>query len=176
MSETTTPASRREYVHQAVYAAKVVDQAANRREGKDPQVRVTARLTAKLKNPWKPAAGTDPLPSDLQKEQTVFLTFSSTRAKSSFRDLLALGFDGIDIDRLDPGHPQCFNLIGKDVLLRCTYSPDNRNPGAEREWWNVYSPRNTADDAKGVREFIDQSSEFLEAALAAAKEEENTPF
>jgi hypothetical protein len=117
-----------------VFQASVIDQMVSITPDGDPRLVLSVTIVSRLKNPQDPAAGYEPHPS---MECEVWVTLAGAderRLGMALRDLKRLGFDGDDVSRLHPEHPQSFSLLGKSVLVR------PRVVGGI-EYWNLFWPR-----------------------------------
>ena len=119
-----------DFTEGSVFCAKIIDQmVANNRDG-DPQLVVTFKLEAQLKNPKRMEDGTVEC-SQLERDLRITMVGSDdNRLEMAVRDLDRLGFTGEDISQLHPDHPECVSLIGKEVFVRCKMVNDT-------EFWNL---------------------------------------
>src|SRR5262249_24403977 len=138
-------ASARAFTHNGLYGAKVTRQELTKSKAGDPQLRLTVKLASKFKNGWRPSGGSDPLAPQLQQEKLLFITFSPgnfERLSRTFADLKSYGFSPHAERGLLDLHPEQdpetrFDFTGKDVAVLCRYSPAAKNPGQDRDWWDL---------------------------------------
>lgn len=156
------------YEHYGIYKAVVVDQRVTKVKD-EPTVILTVKPVEKLKNAKVHDSGFDPIPEELQNGKDIFLNMR-TRAEQSFKDLAALGFKDVKYIKLDPKLQGHVSLVDKECYVRMNWSEDKKNPGQDKDWWNI--TRLNVTTAKDLQDQYDRDYELLEAAFASANGEE----
>src|SRR5262249_26994751 len=117
-----------------VFKAKVIDQMLSKNHDEEPQLVLTVKILAKLKDPRNPADGTEECPQLEREVRVTFVAEDEDRLRMAVRDLDGLGYTDDDISRLHPDHPDHFSLLGMEVHVRM------KDVG-EFQYWNLAWPR-----------------------------------
>lgn len=128
---------------QAVYTAKITDQALTENSKFFPQIALQVQLKGMLKRPNDPSSGEVPIPPGTPDVKTIFLTYgdNDTSKQMFFADLISLGARSPDLAVYDPAHPKFTTegkLVGKDILVRLSIRADNDPAKPDKHWWNVH--------------------------------------
>lgn len=165
--------SEKLYSEKKLYTATVTGQLLTSSKAGDPQFRLEVELEGMCKSS-NPDDGVEPLAEDLKGLRTIFFTFNPDPQRMSrcFRDLAVLGLNDPDIGKLDPDNAKGLKLAGKQVFVRCRYSPSRDGEG-EQDWWNLATPptppkKLTPDQLKAFRS-------ANSSAIADAFERRNEP-
>ena len=144
-----------------VYRAKITDQRLSLSHDGEPQLVLTTKIQARLKNAKNPADGTEECPQLEREVRITIVEDDYVRLTMAIRDLERLGFTGDDVTRLHPDHPEFFSLLDKDVYVRM-------KEVNEVEYWNLAwvreKPKPVAIDALAAK------APALEANIAAARQ------
>jgi hypothetical protein len=156
--DTTSNAPYKEGI---VYRAKIIDQIVSLSHNGEPQLVLTTKIQARLKNAKNPADGTEECPQ-LEREVRITLVQDDyERLTMAIRDLERLDFTGDDVMRLHPDHPECFSLLDKEVYIRMKEANGS-------EYWNLAGVR---EKPKPVAiEALKAKAPELEANIAAARQ------
>jgi hypothetical protein len=126
------------YQEGAVYQAEITDQLLTRSRKGEPQLVLTVKIQARLKNEKHAGDGVDPCPEHDREVRITFVQDDYERLQMAIRDLERLDFADDDISRLHPDHPECHKLLNMNVHVRMKVVNDNT------EYWNLAWPREKA--------------------------------
>jgi hypothetical protein len=117
-----------------VFRARVIDQTLAKNHNDEPQLVLTVKLLARLKDPQNPADGAEECPQLEREVRISFVADDEERLRMAARDLERLGYTDDDISRLHPDHPDHFSLMDKEVHVRMKEVGDF-------QYWNLAWPR-----------------------------------
>lgn len=171
---------------EGVYRAKVTEQYMSVDKDGNPQLFLSVKLVDKYNNPFNASDGISEISDDFKYEtRSIQVNFPPNDAEKmgwSIESLMSYGFDpNMDSENIllalhhEAPPDERFSLVGSVVAVKLKRSPDNRNPGQFKEWWNLV--KTPSERKVSMSEFTKAGSsfnDFIKTAVERAKE--TAPF